>query len=212
MGIVIYVAVLLFSVIMHEFAHAYAAYLRGDDTAKFAGRLTLNPIVHIELFGSIILPVSLMLLHAPILFGWAKPVPVNYAKLRNLKTDIALVSFAGPAANIAIAIFAGIGIRIIHMFPAFEQGSGGAVASVFYVMVVVNAVLLVINLVPIPPLDGSKVVTFFLPHDVARKYLSLNPFLCTLVLIALLWSGILWNIIGPIINLLVIFFSGVSLR
>jgi Zn-dependent protease len=212
MGIVIYAAVLLFSVIMHEFAHAYAAYLRGDDTAKLAGRLTLNPIVHIELFGSIILPVSLLLLHAPVLFGWAKPVPVNYSKLKNLKTDIPIVSFAGPAANIAIALFAGIGIRIIYMFPSFEQGSGGAIIQIFYVMVLVNSVLLVINLIPIPPLDGSKVVTFFLPRDIARKYLSLNPFLCTLVLIVLLWSGILWNIIGPIINFLVIFFSGVSLR
>jgi Zn-dependent protease len=211
MGIVIYITVLLFSIIIHEIAHGYAAYLRGDDTARFAGRLTLNPVPHLELFGSILLPVSLALLQAPIIFGWAKPVPVNYAKLRNLKTDIPLISFAGPAANIALAVLAGIGIRIIHILPSFEQGAGGAIASIFYVMVVVNTVLLIINLVPIPPLDGSKVVTFFLPQDIARKYLSLNPFLCTLVLIVLLWSGILWNIIGPVISFLIIFFSGASL-
>ncbi|MDR2425800.1 MAG: site-2 protease family protein [Endomicrobium sp.] len=212
MGILIYIVVLLFSIIMHEFAHGYAAYLRGDDTAKYAGRLTLNPIPHIELFGSIVLPISLLLLHAPVIFGWAKPVPINYAKLRNLKIDIPLISFAGPAANIALAIAAGMGIRIIRMLLSAEQGFTGAIASIFYVMVIINVVLLVINLVPIPPLDGSKVVTYFMPHDMARKYLSLNPIVCTLLLILLLWSGVLWNIIEPLINYLVVLLSGVPLR
>ena len=212
MGILIYVVVLLFSVIMHEFAHAYVAYLRGDDTAKYAGRLTLNPIPHIELFGSIILPAMLILLHAPILFGWAKPVPINGAKFKNPKIDVPLVSAAGPMANVLIAVFSGIGIRIINMIPSFEQGFGGAISSVLYIMVIINVVLLIINMVPVPPLDGSKIITFFLPVNIAIKYMRLNPFVGMMVLIILLWSGILWKIIGPLINFLVILLSGIPLR
>ncbi|MCL2144736.1 MAG: site-2 protease family protein [Endomicrobia bacterium] len=212
MGIFIYIVVLLFSVIMHEFAHGYAAYLRGDDTAKHAGRLTFNPVPHIELFGSIILPAALVLIQAPVLFGWAKPVPVNGAKFKNPKVDIPLVSIAGPAANILIAVVSGIGIRIIHMMPSFEQGFGGSISSVLYIMVIVNVVLLVINLIPIPPLDGSKVITLFLPQDIAVKYIRLNPFLCMITLIVLLWSGILWQVLGPVISILTVIVSGVPLR
>lgn len=211
MGILIYVIVLLFSVILHEVAHGYMAYRRGDDTAKYAGRLTLNPIPHLDLFGSIILPVSLILLQVPFIFGWAKPVPVNTSKLKNPKTDIALVSLAGPMANVALALFAGIGMRIIHMIPAFEQGVGGSISSILYVMVITNVVLLILNMLPIPPLDGSKVVTLFMPHDMARKYLSLNPFLCMMILIVLLGTGILWRIIGPIVNFFIVMLSGVPL-
>lgn len=211
MGILIYIIVLLFSVILHEFAHGYIAYIRGDDTAKYAGRLTLNPVPHLELFGSILLPATLILMQAPVIFGWAKPVPVNYSKLKNPKIDVPLVSLAGPMANVALAVFAGLGIRIIHAMPTFEQGFGGAIGYILFVMVIINVVLLVINLVPIPPLDGSKIITLFMPHDMARKYLSLNPFVCMIVLVLLLGTGILWRFIGPVINFLVILLSGASL-
>lgn len=210
MEILIYIVVLLFSVIIHEIAHGYMACIRGDDTAKLLGRLTLNPVPHLEFFGSILLPASLIILHAPVIFGWAKPVPVNYAKLKNPKTDIPLISFAGPMSNIMLAVISGTAIRTIHALPSFEQGFGGAISSVLFVMLVINVVLLIINLVPIPPLDGSKVITFFMPYDMARKYLSLNPFLCMMVLVVLLGTGILWKIIGPLIKFSIVLLSGIA--
>lgn len=202
---VIYIAVLLFSVIIHEVAHAYAAYLRGDDTAKAAGRITLNPIPHIDIFGSIILPAILVISQSSIIFGWAKPVPVNFARLKNPKVDIPLVSFAGPLSNILLAVIAGLGIRAIRMFPDFYQGTGSSIVLVLYIVVFLNIVLPIINLIPVPPLDGSKVITYFMPRDIADKYLNMNPFLSFMILIILLWSGIIWSVAGPLIN----FFVGI---
>jgi len=198
--IFIYVVVLLFSVIIHEVAHAYAAYKRGDDTAKLAGRITLNPIPHIDLFGSIILPAVMLLAQSPLLFGWAKPVPVNYAKLKNPRFDAALVSAAGPLSNAALALFAGLIIRLINAFPSAQQGLGGSLAILLSLVVMVNIVLLVLNLLPIPPLDGSKILAYFLPRELSYKYLNLNPFICFAILILLLSGGFLWKIVIPVLK------------
>ena len=199
----IYIVVFLFSVIIHEIAHAYVAHLRGDDTAKAAGRITLNPVPHIDIFGSIILPAVLVLTKAPIIFGWAKPVPVNYARLKNPKIDIPLVSAAGPLSNIALAVIAGIGIRAVRMFPEFYQGTGASIELVLSVVVLLNIILPIINLIPIPPLDGSKVITYFMPPHIAYKYLNINPFFSFLVLVILLLSGVIWAIAGPVIEFFV---------
>ncbi|MDR1695062.1 MAG: site-2 protease family protein [Endomicrobium sp.] len=208
MTIILYIAVLLFSTVIHEVAHGYAAHLRGDDTAKMAGRITLNPVPHIDLFGTIVLPAVMLLFNSPVLFGWAKPVPVNTYRLQNPKTDIALVSAAGPLSNVLLAAVSGLGIRFIRMFPDFGAGLGATIEACLYVMVLVNAVLLVINLLPIPPLDGSKVITYFLPPELAVKYLNLNPYMCFFILIILLSSGIIWRFVGPVINLLIKLFAG----
>ncbi len=204
----IYIVVLIFSIIIHEVAHAYTAYIRGDDTAKMAGRITLNPIPHIDLFGSIILPAILIITKSPIIFGWAKPVPVNFSRLKNPKIDIPLVSFAGPLSNIMLAFLAGMGIRIIGMFPDFYQGAGGSIVLILSIVVILNIILPIINLIPIPPLDGSKVVTYFMPSDIAYKYLNMNPFLSFMILIILLWSGIIWKIAGPVVNLFLVLIIG----
>ncbi|MDR0800301.1 MAG: site-2 protease family protein [Endomicrobium sp.] len=210
MAVFEYVVILLFSVIIHEVAHGYVAHLRGDDTAKMAGRITLNPISHIELFGSILFPVMLLLLKTPILFGWARPVPLNYKNLKNPRADIPLVSLAGPASNILLAFLSGLGIRLIKVFPSFELGFGWAIKSFLYAMLIVNIVLAVINLIPIPPFDGSKIVTYFLPEKIAVKYLNLNPYICLIMLFVILSSKILWRFIYPIVNFFVVVFSGIT--
>lgn len=208
MEIFIYIVILLFSIIIHEVAHAYVADKRGDNTARLAGRITLNPIPHIDLLGSIILPLTLVLFDTGIVFGWAKPVPVNTLRLKNPKTDIPLVSLAGPLSNILLAIIAGILIRIVRLFPDFGGEMGVAIQILLSVVVMVNIVLLVINMIPIPPLDGSKVLTWFMPRDLAEKYLNINPFLALAILFVLLATGIVWRLVGPIINFLIVIIIG----
>jgi Zn-dependent protease len=211
----IYVVVFLFSGVIHEVAHGYVAHLRGDDTAKMLGRITLNPLPHVELFGSIILPVMLLLVvKVPILFGWAKPVPINYNNLKNPKIDVPLISIAGPLANILLAVISGLVIRFIFAIPDFEAGFGGLIESFLYIMLRVNVTLSVINLIPLPPLDGSKVIAYFLPSSVAAIYLDLmdsNPFLCMIILFLILSSGMIWRFIYSVINFFVTIFSGVAL-
>jgi Zn-dependent protease len=204
----IYVVVFIFSTIIHEISHGYVAHLRGDDTAKVMGRITLNPLSHIELFGSIILPAMLLSLKSPIIFGWAKPVPIDYRNFKNPKLDIPLVSLAGPVANLLLAWASGFGIRIIGMFPNFEMGFGAAVESFLYIMLVLNVIFAVINLLPIPPLDGSKVVTYFMPANIAAKYTNINSFACLILLLLLLSSGVASSVLHPIISFFVIIFSG----
>ncbi|MCA6070227.1 MAG: site-2 protease family protein [Endomicrobium sp.] len=210
----IYVVVFLFSGVIHEVAHGYVAHLRGDDTAKMLGRITLNPLPHVELFGSIILPVTLLVMKAPFLFGWAKPVPVTYNNLKNPKIDVPLISIAGPLSNILLAVISGLGIRLIFAIPDFEAGFGGLLEPFLYIMLKVNVTLSVINLIPFPPLDASKVIAYFLPSSVATIYLDLmnsNPFLCMIILFLILSSGMIWRFIYSVINFFVTIFSGVAL-
>ncbi len=205
MKYVISVVVLLFSVIVHEVAHGFVAYKRGDSTAKLMGRLTLNPIYHIDIFGSIILPACLLLVGAPA-FGWAKPVPVNMYNLKNPKRDMIFVSLAGVTANFLLAVIAGAIMFIIR--------SSGAEVSVLYsiyiimqYVIVINIVLMIFNLIPIPPLDGSRVVLFLLPRDLAQKYAKIERYGFWIILI-LLMTNVLWKIIAPAANFLIRLLSG----
>ncbi|MDR1474365.1 MAG: site-2 protease family protein [Endomicrobium sp.] len=209
LSVFIYVVVFIFSAIIHEVSHGYVAHLRGDNTAKLMGRITMNPLSHIELFGSILLPAMLLFLKSPILFGWAKPVPIDSRNFKNPKLDIPLVSLAGPSANLLLALVSGLGIRFIGMFPNFEVGFGASIQSFLYIMLIINVILTIINLIPIPPLDGSKVATYFMPRDVAVKYMNLNSFICLIALLLLLSSGGGWTLLHPVINFLVVTFSGI---
>lgn len=186
---IFYIVILLFSVVIHEVSHGAMAYALGDSTAKYAGRLTLNPIPHIDPFGSIILPLILALpalFGAPtIIFGWAKPVPYNPYNLKNQKWGPALVGAAGPGSNILIAILFGLTIRFLPAFsglsPEFVQTFIGALAAIVFL----NLGLAIFNLVPIPPLDGSKMLFAVLPYNQLhiRDFLERNGFFFLLIFI-----------------------------
>ena len=185
MEVFLWIVALLFSVIIHEIAHGYVAYLRGDDTAKRAGRLTLNPIPHIDLYGSIILPVLCYVAHLPFMFGYAKPVPVRFSNLKNPAIDIPLVSAAGPVSNIFLAIIAGLAFRIVMSFSPAEGSVLASVIIFLQIAIILNVVLFILNLIPIPPLDGSKIAASFMPNNIAMKYMRINPFIGMAAIIGL---------------------------
>ncbi|MDR2676922.1 MAG: site-2 protease family protein [Endomicrobium sp.] len=187
----LYVIVLFFSTVVHEAAHAYIAYLRGDDTAKNAGRISLNPMLHLDPFGSVLLPFILCILKTPIIFALAKPVPINYRKLKSPKIDISLIAAAGPIANILLCALSVLIINIIRTFNIFKSNFGSTIELFLYVMFTVNIVLVIINLIPIPPLDGSKIVTCVLPKKITMRYLNLNPYIYLTVLFLIASSKII---------------------
>lgn len=157
------VLLLIISIILHEVAHGYAAYALGDPTAKLAGRLTLNPIPHIDLFGSVLIPALLVLTSAGFLFGYAKPVPYNPANLKNQRYGEAIVAGAGPATNIAIALIFSLIIR-------FGAGLPDAFLALSALVVLINLFLAIFNLIPIPPLDGYTVLRSLLPYRFAVRF------------------------------------------
>lgn len=195
MKIVIVLPVILFSVIVHEIAHGYVAYLFGDDTAKRAGRLTLNPIPHIDPWMSIGLPLLLIVLKTGFIFGGAKPVPINPVFIRDPNRDMKmmLVTLAGAASNILLLIISLILIKLVAVFPVlYSEG----LRLVLVYMAIINTVLAVFNLIPIPPLDGSKVLAHFLPLDLREKFLSVERFGFIIILIMIV-TGILGLILMP---------------
>lgn len=167
MEILLYLPILIVSAILHEVAHGFVADKLGDPTARLAGRLTLDPRKHIDPMMSIILPVILILSGSPIIFGAAKPVPVDEFNLREGRKDMALVALAGPLTNIIIAVIASLFIRFLTVSP---------LNIFFYPLMQLNLLLAVFNLLPIPPLDGSKVFSMLLPAPQARAYLALGQF------------------------------------
>ncbi len=176
---------LLLGVTLHEAGHAYAAYHLGDDTAKRAGRLSLNPFVHVDPIGTILIPLSMKLLGAPIMFGWAKPVPVNVGRLKNPRRDDIIVSVAGPAMNFILAIVAGFLLGIVHKMGYTEQDW---VYMVLIYMVYINCLLGVLNLLPIPPLDGGHVLLGMLPYEQRRQVAKVAPFGFFIVIAILMWA------------------------
>ena len=170
LSVVPFVAIALIAVTFHEAAHAFAANACGDDTAKSVGRLSLNPIRHVDLIGTILLPVFLYAIHAPFLFGWAKPVPVDWSKLRHWRRDMVLVAAAGPAANFALA-----GISSGLMLGALQLGWAPVwLTRALVGSTALNLLLAVFNLIPVPPLDGSKVLAGFLPEKWALRMAGLR--------------------------------------
>jgi Zn-dependent protease len=183
---------ILFAITVHEAAHGWIADRRGDHTARMMGRLTLNPIKHIDLLGTVILPIA-FLLTTGFMFGWAKPVPVNSKNLNNPRWDMAIVAAAGPLSNILMALFwAGIAkIGLTFNFPARE-----ALVVMGEIGITVNLVLGLLNLIPIPPLDGSRVLSACLPPRISYQYEKIERF-GFIILIILLLSGILSSLLSP---------------
>lgn len=193
--IIVYAPPIIFAITVHEAAHGYAARHFGDMTAYKAGRITLNPLKHIDPFGTILLPALTVLLGG-VLFGWAKPVPVDFGRLRHPKKDMLWVAAAGPASNFLMAIFWVLVIKFSMTapaaisFPLAEMGKAG---------ISINIVLMVLNLLPLPPLDGGRIAVSLLPMPYAIKFAKIERF-GFLILIALLFSGILNKILDPFIN------------
>jgi Zn-dependent protease len=197
--IVLQLAVLILAITVHEYAHGYTAYRLGDPTAKYAGRLTLNPLAHIDPFGTIILPFLLVMMGIPPI-GWAKPMPVDFMSLRNPRRDALWVGIAGCLANFTLAFLSAL---VIKLLPAVSSGLFG---RLLIASVVINVILGVFNLIPIPPLDGSRIVSSLLPYRCCAFYNKLAPYGFWLILI-LVWSGALRKIINIIVLVVIRYVS-----
>ncbi|OGI57441.1 hypothetical protein A3B85_01055 [Candidatus Nomurabacteria bacterium RIFCSPHIGHO2_02_FULL_37_13] len=202
---IFYIAILVMSVVIHEVSHGYMAEYFGDSTARHAGRLTLNPLKHLDLFGSILLPAFLVLSHSPFLFGWAKPVPYNPDNLTNKKWGTIAVASAGVLANISIAILFGIIIRLASSFglsfynPIFPH----PFYVITFIIVAVNLALGIFNLIPIPPLDGSKILFSFLPVSFYRAISFFEQYSLILLLIFIgFFSDYLYPILAYLFHLI----------
>jgi len=165
------IIILIFSIVIHEVSHGAAANYLGDPTAKYAGRLTLNPIKHLDPIGSVFLPLFLILIRSPILFGWAKPVPINPYNFRDQKYGPAKSALAGPGANLFLALIFGL---ILRFFPALINIPG--LYLMFSYIVFINLLLAIFNLLPIPPLDGSHILFTFLPQSLENLKIFLSQF------------------------------------
>ncbi len=184
------IIIFFYAVILHECAHGWVAYKLGDSTAKVSGRLTLNPIRHVDPIGTIVLPALLFLLPSPIIFGWAKPVPVNFLALRHPKRDMMLVALAGPLVNIFLAVL------LSFLFKGnFSSGDH----QVLQMAVEINLVLALFNMIPIPPLDGSRVVIGLLPAKMAYAYARLERYGIVIVFV-LLYFGLLNRVVWPMVE------------
>jgi len=216
LSIVIQLFVLLFAITIHEASHAWSAMKKGDPTAYAAGRVSMNPLAHIDPIGTVIMPVLLVIMHLPA-FGWAKPVPVNPYNLRHPRRDNLWISLAGPAANLTAAVSALLLIRILRLFApgitgfllGFLQGSHVArgfyplegLALVLFYVVLVNMYLAVFNLIPVPPLDGSGILSGLLSDSAAAAYDRIRPY-GFIIVVALVSIGVLNIIIQPILKII----------
>ncbi|MEI7424607.1 MAG: site-2 protease family protein [Candidatus Staskawiczbacteria bacterium] len=198
--------VLLFSVMIHELAHGYVAYSLGDPTAKYEGRLTLNPLKHLDVFGSIILPLVLFITGSQFLFGWAKPVPVNPYNFRDQKWGGVKVAIAGPLSNFGIAIVFGLLIRLFYLLPVQVGPQIIPLIELLSFVVYMNILLGIFNLIPIPPLDGSWILFKFLPASVEKVKMFFQQY-GFIILIFVLFSGALDGMYF-FINLLFYFITG----
>ena len=197
--VALYAIPMIFAITLHEAAHGYVAKHLGDYTAYQQGRISLNPLVHIDPVGTVLIPIVLVVLTAgQFVFGWAKPVPVNFSNLRNPKRDMLWVAAAGPGANLLMALLWGLALKLAFVLPANyfsyplqEMAKGG---------VMINLALMVLNLIPIPPLDGGRIAVSLLPTRLAYRFAMIEPY-GFIIIIALLATRVLGVVIGPLVML-----------
>lgn len=198
----------LFAITLHEVAHGWVANRLGDPTAKMMGRLTLNPIKHIDPVGTILVP-GVLLVIGSVIFGWARPVPVTWQNLKHQRRDMALVSAAGPFANLLMAIFWAMVIRIGLLI---GDGSDGIALFLIYTGmagVFINTMLGLLNLLPLPPLDGGRVMTALLPGPLSWKFSRLEPY-GMFILLGLLFTGILGKILWPVLMVILVLMASLA--
>lgn len=198
-NIAVWALPVLFAITLHEAAHGWVAKQLGDPTAQMLGRLTMNPLKHIDPIGTVIVPLIMVALTS-FVFGWAKPVPVTWENLRQPKRDMALVALAGPGANLLMLIF----WLLVIFLAAFSANVIGAVVAQFlvymgYAGIFINLILMLLNMLPVPPLDGSRVVSSLLPNHLAWQYNRIEPY-GFIILLALLFTGVLGQILLPPID------------
>ena len=202
---IFYIVILIMSVVVHEVSHGFAADAQGDPTARYAGRLSLNPLRHLDWIGSVLLPILLLVTHAGFIIGWAKPVPYDERNLRNKRWGTLFVASAGILANICLALIFGIAIRFAWVFGS----AAPAFISIATVITRVNLLLALFNLIPIPPLDGSKILFSFLPPGRAHKFQTVVEYLSLPLLI--IFIIFLWPLISPVVGNLFSFITGVQI-
>ncbi|MEE9253081.1 MAG: site-2 protease family protein [Thermodesulfobacteriota bacterium] len=202
--IILMAPVILLALTVHEFCHAWAAYRLGDDTARLQGRLTLNPIAHLDIFGTILFFIAG--------FGWAKPVPVNPLNLKDPKKDMMFIAFAGPASNVVMALAAGLVIRVL--IPMHLDINSPIIEMVFKLLMItvyLNLALAVFNMIPLPPLDGSRILYGILPREQANTYAQIEPYGVMILFAIFIFGGrVFHTLIWYPISILVRLFSGLN--
>ena len=194
LGVLLSYVCLLFSLSFHEAAHAAMANRCGDPSARLLGRMTLNPIPHIDPMGTLILPLVLMFSGSGLLFGWAKPVPFNPANLRNIRRDPVLIALAGPLSNLLLALTFAVLLRLVAMLSGVESPQeliDSPLATLCFMMIILNVVLMVFNLIPLPPLDGHHVLYYFLPPSGQRALEQIGQFGIIIVILLVNFTGFL---------------------
>lgn len=206
MQFILAIPALLFAVTIHEFSHGFVAYKRGDPTAKMMGRLTLNPIAHLDPIGSILVPLGLVLMRSPFVFGWAKPVPVNFYNLHNLRKDMIAVSAAGIVSNLIVAVISAVLLKLVFL-TSIQFSIIEPVVIMLNFSIAINCVLAVFNLIPVPPLDGSKILMGLLPPKQSLFFARMEPYGMFIVLI-LFMTGIINVVITPPLYFLIKILGG----
>jgi Zn-dependent protease len=195
-GIAIFSLPVILAITLHEAAHGYVAKRYGDLTAYAQGRVTLNPLRHIDPMGTVIVPLLLLAVSSPYLFGWAKPVPVNFGNLRHPKRDMLWVAAAGPGANLLMAFLWALVFKLGLAIP--ESNFSEPMLLMGQAGILINVILLVLNLLPLPPLDGGRIAVSLLPQRIAYRFAQIEPY-GFIILLALLFTGVLGAVIGPFI-------------